>query len=54
MRWKETDEMIAHDGERFLRFRITEKPLLANTWLDWHFAPFAKSDIVFVRLGFRK
>src|SRR5205823_10182061 len=51
---KETDEMIAHDGERFLRFRITEKQLLAQTRLDRHLAAIAKTNVVFVRLGYRK
>ena len=54
MRGKEANETIAYDGERFLRFRIAEKPLLANAWLDRHIAAVAETDVVFVRLGLRK
>src|SRR5204862_5178902 len=46
--------MLAHYGERFLRFRVTQKPLLAQARLDRDFAPLAKADVVFIRLGFRE
>ena len=54
MRGKEVDEVIAHHGERFLRFRVTQKPLLADPRLDRHVAALAETDVVFVRLGFRE
>src|SRR5206468_2568774 len=54
MRWEEADEMVAHDGERFLRFRVTQKPLLANARLDRYLTAFAETDVVFIRLGFRE
>ena len=52
MHGKEADEMIAHYGERFFCFRITQKPLLADTRLDRHIAAIAEPNIVFIRLGF--
>ena len=54
MRGKEANEMIAHDAERFLRFRIAQKPLLAEPRFNRHFAAIAETDIVFVRFRFRK
>src|SRR4029077_4394068 len=54
MPWKETDQVIAHHVERFLRLRITQKPLLAQTRLDRHFAALTEPDVVFVRLFFRE
>ena len=51
---KETNQMIANHVERFLRFRITQKPLLAQTRLDRHFAPLAEPDVVLVRLFLRE
>ena len=52
VRGKEADEMITHGGERFLRFRITEKPLLAQARLDRHIAAIAEAHIIRVRLCF--
>ena len=54
VRGKEPDQMIAHHGERFLRFRITQKPLLAQPRLDRHVAALAEADIVLMRLRFRQ
>ena len=51
MRGKETNQVIAHHRERFLRFRITQKPLLAQSRLDRNVAAIAEADVVFVRLG---
>src|SRR2546430_2075706 len=51
MHGKEADEMIAHHSERFVRFRITQEPLLADAGLNRHIAPIAESNIVFIRLG---
>ena len=51
---KETDQMIAHDGERLLRFRITEKPLLAQAWLDRHFTALAEADVICIWFCLRK
>src|SRR5207237_3052016 len=51
---KETNEMIANHIERFLCFRVTQKPLLAQTRLDRHFAPLTEPDVVLVRLFFRE
>ena len=47
---KESDQMITHNGERFLCFRITQEPLLADARLDRHIAAIAEADVVFVRL----
>ena len=52
MQGKEADEMIAHNGERFFRFGITQEPLLADAGLDRHIAAIAESNIVFIRLAF--
>src|SRR5260370_35527819 len=49
---KETNQMLLDDRERFFGFRITQKPLLAQPWLDRHFAAIAESAVVFVGLGF--
>ena len=46
--------MIAHHGERFLRFRIFQKPLLAQARLDRHTAALAETDRVFIRLFLRQ
>ena len=54
MRREKTDEMLAHHRERFLRFRITQEPLLAQTRLDRNSGALAEADIVFVRLSFRE
>ncbi len=54
MRWKETNQVIAHNGKRLLRFRIAQKPLLAQTRLNRHVAAIAETDIVFIRLRFRE
>ncbi len=54
MHGEKTNEVIAHDGERFLRFRIAQKPLLAQARLDRDFASFAEADVVFVWLGLRE
>src|SRR5438477_1752253 len=51
---KETNEMFFYDRECFLRFRITEEPLLAQSRLDRHVAAIAKTDVVFVRLSLRE
>ena len=50
---EETDEMFLHDCKRFFRFRITKKPLLAQSRLDRHVAAIAEANIIFVRLCFR-
>ena len=54
MRGKETNEMITHDCERFLCFRVTQEPLLTESRLDGHVAAIAEPDVVFVWLGFRE
>ena len=54
MRGKEANEMIVHYGERFFRLRITQEPLLADAGLDWHIAPIAEADVVFIRHLFQK
>ena len=48
VRGKKADEMISHDGERFFRLRVTQKPLLANPRFYWHIAPLTETDIVLV------
>ena len=54
MHGKEADQMIAHNGERFFRFGITQEPLLADAGLDRHIAAIAEPDIVFIRLRLRQ
>ncbi len=54
MRRNKSDKMLAHNQQRLLRFRVTQKPLLADARLDRHFAAFAEADIVFIRLGLGK
>ena len=54
VRRKEADKTIAHHAERLLRFRIAQKPLLAEARFNRHFAALAETDVVFVRLRFRK
>ena len=51
MRGKETNQMITDNSECFLRLRISQKPLLAQSWLDRNFTPLAETDIVLVWLG---
>ena len=52
MRWKEADQMLADDAERFLGFRITQKPLLAQTRLDRNAGALAEPDCTLARFGF--
>ena len=55
VRWKKADKMmITHYGERLFRFWVAQKPLLADTRLDWHVATIAEPDIVLVWLHFRQ
>ena len=54
MRRKEANQMVAHHRQRFLGFRIPQKPLLAQPRLNRHVAPIAEPDAVFVGLGFGK
>src|SRR5262249_60072219 len=49
----EADEMAFHNRERFLGFRIFQKPLLAQARLDPHIAAIPEADVVFIRLCFR-
>src|SRR5690242_545153 len=51
---KKANQVFAHYRERFLRFRITQKPLLADSGFDWNVAAIAKADVIFVRLCFRQ
>ena len=51
VRWKETDKVIAHNGQCFFCFWIAQKPLIADTRFNGHIAAIAKPDIVFVRLS---
>src|SRR4029077_13372469 len=51
---EEADEMFFNNRERFLRFRIMQKPLLAKSRLDRDIAAIAEANIVLVGLGFRK
>ena len=51
---EEADEMFFNNRERFLRFRIMQKPLLAESRLDRDIAAVAEANIVLVGLGFRK
>ena len=53
MGWKETDEMITDDFERFFCFRVTQEPLLTDARLDGHVAAVAEPDVVLVCFGFR-
>src|SRR6266516_7453018 len=49
MRRKEADEMIPHNGECFLRFRVTQKPLFADTRFNRDITPLTEADVVLVR-----
>src|SRR5437762_389052 len=51
---KEANQMFADHRERFLRFRITQKPLLADPRLDRNVAAIAEADVIFVRLCLRQ
>src|SRR4029077_17878326 len=48
VRWKETDEMVTDNCQRFFCFRITQEPLLTESRLDWHVAAVAESDVVLI------
>src|SRR4029453_1673976 len=52
VRWKETNEVIADDCQRFFCFRVTQEPLLTKARFDWHVAAVAETDVVFIWYGF--
>ena len=52
MRRKEADQMLADDAERFLGFRIMQKPLLAQTRLDRNTGALAEPDRALARFRF--
>ena len=49
---EKTNQMLAHHGQRFLSFRVTQEPLLAQARLDRDLAPLTEAHVVFVRLHF--
>src|SRR5262245_27246242 len=54
VRWKETDEVITDNCQRFLRFRVTQEPLLTESRFDRHVAAVAEPDVVLIWLGLRQ
>src|SRR5438046_9334381 len=54
VRWKEPDQTILHDCQRFFCFRVPQEPLLTDSRLDWHVAAVAEPDVVLVWFGFRQ
>src|SRR6516164_326793 len=52
--WKETDEMITNDCQRFLCFRVPQEPLLTESRFDWHVAAIAEPDVVLILLCLRQ
>ena len=51
---EESNQVLAHHRERFLCFRITQKPLLTDPRLDRNVAPITEADVIFIRLRLRQ